>query len=839
MLTFRFSGADGSMVVPETLTSGMVGKEVALEFSSDWDGLSKTAVFTAGNVIRDVAGVTDTAVIPAEVLATPLEQLYVGVYGVSDDGKVTPTVRAAGPQILPGVDPSGDAGTDPDLPVWAQLQVQIDDLNEAKSSYYRPDVSQPADNILRFDWVASDPQMPDIPPAAFVLPSGSDTVRYTVQELDDAQKAQARANIGAAEAAFVTRTTRYTIEGGGGDVIAGNVGRVNTSGVFEATNSFRATDFAAVSPGAAITYSVIGYTGIASVAFYDGAKTFLSCIAGEANSTRIEGTVTVPAGAAYVRFTMLAGTADQYAAVTNTREIQLSCIGDMDLLETSDKSNIVAAINEAAKSGVSDTVETVTRYTTDAGGGDVIATGIGYIDTAGERQATASFDCTDYIEIDEKSVIDVKFEYRTTLASAAFYDAEKVFISCVKADGTDRIWTEESLAIPAGAAYVRFSFNAAYGSEYAVVTNTAVVTVDVVSLDRTLREHDTASVEMDYTTLLSEAFKAAYINTGGGLDATNSWVASRLYQIDGSCRIDFSLYATASTCPIAFYDRNGDFLSGLTGTASGIQSGSGIVPPDGAYYLRCCAIKSSAYAGQFLKITYKRMDMLETTLERLQTENPLLGKIMTATGDSITATVSNRPYASYARMIAAANRMTYETAAIWGATIADGVSGSSGCILTTLDAMRQDADYVILSGGANDFYHLSSGAEALGEISAGYTADLDTTTFCGALESMCKTAVSRWPGKKILYVITHRMLDISHGDLDSWVARMIAILEKWGIPYVDLWHGMPSLMLPALKNLYTTNGNTVYVGTGDGLHPNEDGYQLYYVPPVEAKLKSI
>lgn len=130
MLTFHFTGADGRMTAAEVLTSGMVGKEVRLEFSSDWDGLMKTAVFTAGKVTRDVVDVSEVVVIPAEVLAVPMRHLYVGIYGVSQDGSVTPTIRVKGPLIEPGADPSGDEGVDPTLPVWAQLQQEIDDLKD-------------------------------------------------------------------------------------------------------------------------------------------------------------------------------------------------------------------------------------------------------------------------------------------------------------------------------------------------------------------------------------------------------------------------------------------------------------------------------------------------------------------------------------------------------------------------------------------------------------------------------------------------------------------------------------------------------------------------------------
>lgn len=131
MLTFYFSGAGGHMTQPEVLTTGMVGKQVKLEFTSDWDDLIKTVVFSDGEVIRDAVCADGLAVIPAEVLTVPLRQFTLGVYGVSEDGElVIPTIRALGPKILPGVDPSGDEGTDPSLPIWAQIRALIGDLED-------------------------------------------------------------------------------------------------------------------------------------------------------------------------------------------------------------------------------------------------------------------------------------------------------------------------------------------------------------------------------------------------------------------------------------------------------------------------------------------------------------------------------------------------------------------------------------------------------------------------------------------------------------------------------------------------------------------------------------
>lgn len=127
MLTFRFSGVSGQLVEPDILTSGMVGRQCRMEFTSDWDGLEKTVVFTAGSVTRDVINAGELVEIPADCLAVENVRLHVGVYGVAGD-RVTPTIIVPGPYILPGANPSGDESTNPDLPIWAQLWSEIDKL---------------------------------------------------------------------------------------------------------------------------------------------------------------------------------------------------------------------------------------------------------------------------------------------------------------------------------------------------------------------------------------------------------------------------------------------------------------------------------------------------------------------------------------------------------------------------------------------------------------------------------------------------------------------------------------------------------------------------------------
>jgi len=134
MLTIRFSGAEGKITEQEVLTSGMIGRQIRLEFTQDWNGLARTAVFTAGNVTRDVLCTGETVAIPAEVMEKPLVPLYVGVYGVGADGlPAIPTVRVNCGEIKPGVDPSGDPGTEPTPGLWEQLTGVIGDMSQLKT----------------------------------------------------------------------------------------------------------------------------------------------------------------------------------------------------------------------------------------------------------------------------------------------------------------------------------------------------------------------------------------------------------------------------------------------------------------------------------------------------------------------------------------------------------------------------------------------------------------------------------------------------------------------------------------------------------------------------------
>ena len=138
MITIHCSRACAHLASPpELLTAGMA-KAVTVEFvfSDDWSGLTKTAVFSAGRTTVDVlesAWDGNKVVVPHEILADAGPIARVGVYGANADGLILPTVWVTLGKVMPAAEPSGDPGADPSLPVWAQLQSQIGDLDDLQT----------------------------------------------------------------------------------------------------------------------------------------------------------------------------------------------------------------------------------------------------------------------------------------------------------------------------------------------------------------------------------------------------------------------------------------------------------------------------------------------------------------------------------------------------------------------------------------------------------------------------------------------------------------------------------------------------------------------------------
>ena len=113
------------------IPQGIVGATISIEYTDPaWDGLQKTVVFRSA-VTKDVLASGNEVVIPAEVVSRAGVNLYMGVYGVGADGRmVIPTIWKELGLVHGAAAPSGDASSDPSLPVWAQIQAMIGNLDD-------------------------------------------------------------------------------------------------------------------------------------------------------------------------------------------------------------------------------------------------------------------------------------------------------------------------------------------------------------------------------------------------------------------------------------------------------------------------------------------------------------------------------------------------------------------------------------------------------------------------------------------------------------------------------------------------------------------------------------
>jgi hypothetical protein len=247
-------------------------------------------------------------------------------------------------------------------------------------------------------------------------------------------------------------------------------------------------------------------------------------------------------------------------------------------------------------------------------------------------------------------------------------------------------------------------------------------------------------------------------------------------------------------------------------------------------------VGDTVYASDTLMVNGANIDVsyVTTATKTITGANPLYGKKLSINGDSIAYGAGAT--GGFGKYIAENNSMTLQNIAVSGATITanvdDGSGGIKPCISTTVTNMDSTADYVILEGSVND-YSLIDLVNDYGTYSMnGYSTTLNTDTFLGAFEYMLRTAVTKFVGKKILYVFVHGIYQMNTTYYITWRVDMINLLNKYGVPYLELDKMIPPLCnIPDLKTMYTNNA--------DGWHPNELGYKTFYVSQIEEKMKTL
>ena len=155
-------------------------------------------------------------------------------------------------------------------------------------------------------------------------------------------------------------------------------------------------------------------------------------------------------------------------------------------------------------------------------------------------------------------------------------------------------------------------------------------------------------------------------------------------------------------------------------------------------------------------------------------------------------------------------------------------------------------DYIVFNGFTNDC-NVSEGATQpdvpLGEITEGYSGfDInkvskeDTFSYC--FETIIYTFMTTFPNAKILFFRPHNMGRRDDKLQKLYGERALTLCKKWGVAYVDIYSesGM-NTFLESHRDLFTFD--SYGWGKGDCTHPNALGYELKYMPLIEAKIKEL
>lgn len=174
----------------ELLTAGSQNvNTVEFRFNEAWDGLAKTATFKTSKKTISVLLNTNTTAIPWEALADAGEILAVGVFGVSGETIVLPTVWGILGKVMDAAH-LGDEEKEPTPDVYQKI---LDELNALERPTWDSVQNKPFTTLG--GGLAVDEN--GVLSAEGGGGGSANAVQYVAQSLTDEQKKQARTNIGA------------------------------------------------------------------------------------------------------------------------------------------------------------------------------------------------------------------------------------------------------------------------------------------------------------------------------------------------------------------------------------------------------------------------------------------------------------------------------------------------------------------------------------------------------------------------------------------------------------------------------------------------------------------
>ena len=304
----------------------------------------------------------------------------------------------------------------------------------------------------------------------------------------------------------------------------------------------------------------------------------------------------------------------------------------------------------------------------------------------------------------------------------------------------------------------------------------------------------------------------------------NAITLGGFYNSEGDYSINSMAYGLSDFIPVTpgniyFNSNNGGVAYTFDGSKNFIsRSGWQIYPwtiPDGVYYVRIQV--NSAKESETLMFglgsnapseyyPYNCYTIDTSILKDVgsggnSSKSPLEGLTIDFVGDSIT---NQATFISY--MISNYNITANKYAA-------NGLTMQKNQIVGgRLESADKNADAIVILGGTNDAHYELTKA---GEYNFGQIGDTTSSSFCGAIDIMCNYLLKNFKGKRILICSPMTRKDTVNGvkmrdQLEKYVNAEKQIVESYGLPFLDLFHSYAH-----------------YHFAGDGLHPTQEGGNLY------------
>lgn len=230
---------------------------------------------------------------------------------------------------------------------------------------------------------------------------------------------------------------------------------------------------------------------------------------------------------------------------------------------------------------------------------------------------------------------------------------------------------------------------------------------------------------------------------------------------------------------------------------------------------------------------------IENELNVIKNENAnkLKDKTLYLNGDSITFGAGYE--GGYGKILSDKYGCINTNNAISGATLASGTTYSDGnsrhyIAESVVNSVNKPYDYMILSGGFND-YGNNVPIGTLSDSEFCFTNPVTTDNVIGALETMFRHMLKNYPTTKLYFLITHKanrsvnQVNSIGKTMQDYVNAIKLTCERYSIPIINVWE--ESRMITVYDNIATA-----YTLNVDRVHPNQLGYEDFYLPLIEKEL---